>query len=138
MSVEQLVDLHARGHEIGSHTVTHPLLPELDDDALLEETRGSRDRLAAWLGTDVPGFCYPNGDFDARTASAVVSAGHRYACTTRDGVHYANDDPFCIRRVDLVPDRVLDRSGHFDATAFRRELCGLYRRRVDPLRDERR
>jgi peptidoglycan/xylan/chitin deacetylase (PgdA/CDA1 family) len=130
MSVADVVDLHARGHEIGSHTVTHALLPQLDDAALEAETRGARETLRRWLGCDVPGFCYPNGDHDERVAAAVARAGHRYACTTEDGIHAAEGDPFRIRRVDVVPARVLDPKRRFDETAFRREICGLYRRRA--------
>ena len=133
LSVAELIGLHARGHEIGSHTVTHPLMPELNDVALQSELNGARDTLAAWLGVDVPGFCYPNGDADERVVGAVRRAGHRHACTTRDGIHRPGDDPLRIRRVDVVPERALDGSRRFDATAFRRELCGLYRRRSESV-----
>jgi peptidoglycan/xylan/chitin deacetylase (PgdA/CDA1 family) len=127
LSAAQLRALHARGHEIGSHSVTHALLPELDDVALRGEVVGARDALSAWIGVTVSGFCYPNGDCDARVVAAVARAGHRYACTTRDGLHRPGDDPFLIRRVDVVPERTLDGSRHFSATALRREMCGLYR-----------
>jgi len=43
MSIDQLVELDARGHEIGSHTVTHALLPELDD--LAGDAAELRERL---------------------------------------------------------------------------------------------
>jgi peptidoglycan/xylan/chitin deacetylase (PgdA/CDA1 family) len=127
LSVAQLRALHARGHEIGSHSVSHGLLPELDDVALRDEVENARDALGAWIGTTVSGFCYPNGDCDARVVAAVARAGHRYACTTRDGLHRPGDDPFLIRRVDVVPERALDGSRQFAATALRREMCGLYR-----------
>jgi peptidoglycan/xylan/chitin deacetylase (PgdA/CDA1 family) len=129
MSVAQVVELRRRGHEVGSHTATHPILTGLDDAELRREIEGSRDLLAGWLGAGVAGFCYPNGDHDERVVAAVARAGHAYACTTRDGVHRRGDDPFRIRRVDVVSERVTDAERRFDATAFRRELCGLYRRR---------
>jgi peptidoglycan/xylan/chitin deacetylase (PgdA/CDA1 family) len=132
LSVSQLVDLHRRGHEIGSHTVTHPILPALDDAALAREIADARRALAGWLGTDVAGFCYPNGDHDERVVARVARAGHAYACTTLDGIHYPGDDPFRIRRVGMVWDRVAIGARRFDPTAFRRELCGLYRRRGRP------
>lgn len=130
MSIADVVDLHRRGHEIGSHTVSHALLPTLDDAELRREIEEARDVLAIWLGTVVPGFCYPNGDHDERVIRAVAQAGHTYACTTRDGIYHAEGDPFRIPRVDIVRDRITDSSRRFDATAFRRELCGLYRRRA--------
>jgi peptidoglycan/xylan/chitin deacetylase (PgdA/CDA1 family) len=132
--VDELVELHRNGHEIGSHTVSHPLLSKLHAEGMRGEVALARGRLSEWLGGDVPGFCYPNGDFDARVVAAVARAGHSYACTTRSGIHRAGDDPFTIRRVDVVPDRTLDGARRFDETAFRRELCGLYRRaRREPV-----
>jgi peptidoglycan/xylan/chitin deacetylase (PgdA/CDA1 family) len=129
LSVAQLVELHRNGHEIGSHTVSHAMLPELDDAALRSELEDSREALCDWLGHDVAGFCYPNGDHDERSVAAVARAGHHYACTTRDGVHPAGSDPFRIRRVHIDPRRVTDGAQRLDLTAFRGELCGLYRRR---------
>lgn len=129
MSIAQAVDLHRRGHEIGSHTITHPILTTLDDPELAHETAGSRNILSSWIGAAPLGFCYPNGDHDERVIAAVRRAGYAYACTTSQGIHRAGTDPFRIRRRDMVADRVVDASQRFDATAFRRELCGLYRRR---------
>ena len=136
MSVEDLVGLHRRGHEIGSHTVSHAMLPHLDDAALRDEIERSREAIAAWTGSEVAGFCYPDGAHDERTVAAVERAGHAYACTTRDGVHLPQADRFRVRRVDVAPQRVVDRSLRLDVTAFRRELCGLYRRRGGSRHDE--
>jgi peptidoglycan/xylan/chitin deacetylase (PgdA/CDA1 family) len=105
------------------------MLPDLDDAALKFELESSRDAISSWVGGRVLGFCYPNGDHDERSVAAVVRAGHAYACTTLDGVHPPGDDPFRIRRVDVVPERVMDGARRLDVTAFRRELCGLHPRR---------
>jgi peptidoglycan/xylan/chitin deacetylase (PgdA/CDA1 family) len=129
LSVGALVGLHERGHEIGSHTVTHPLLPQLGESELRREVENSKRALEDWLGAPVRGFCYPNGDGDPRVAAAVASAGYQYACTTRDGVLRRGDDLYRVPRIDVVPDRVAGVSSAFTATAFRRELCNLYRRR---------
>ncbi|HVS17811.1 MAG TPA: polysaccharide deacetylase family protein [Planctomycetota bacterium] len=128
MRVEQVVDLHRSGHEIGCHTVSHAMLPQLDDVELRRELEDSRDALANWIGEPVAGFCYPNGDHDDRSVAAVARAGYSHACTTRNGIHRPGDDPFRIRRIEIAPGRVLERAGRLDVTAFRRELCGLFRR----------
>lgn len=128
MSVAQLVDLHRRGHEIGSHTVSHALLTDLDDSALTSEIEGSRDALSGWTGSRVTGFCYPNGDHDERVVDAVERAGYAYACTTRQGAHAFGSDRFRIRRVGISAKSVTNGANGLDVTAFRRELCGLYRR----------
>lgn len=127
MRVEQVVDLHRSGHEIGCHTVSHAMLPQLDDAELRRELGDSRDALTSWIGQPVAGFCYPNGDHDERSVAAVIRAGYAHACTTRNGIHRPSEDPFRIRRVEIAPGRVLDRAGRLDVTAFRRELCRLFR-----------
>ena len=72
MTFEELAALAADGHEIGSHSMTHCMMPECDDRALAYEVSESRRVLQARLAQPVEAFCYPNGDCDARTANAVA------------------------------------------------------------------
>ena len=127
MSIEQLCELHATGHEIGAHTCSHPLLPDCDDDALSTELRDSKRELEAWLGAEVPGFAYPNGDHDERVTAATRSAGYAYACTTSPGINAPGGDPFTLARLDVTRDRVFDSKGRFDNLAFRSEVCRVRR-----------
>lgn len=129
MTRDEVLDLHRRGHEIGSHSVSHPILTELDDEELHREIAGAQETLRKWLGVPVSGFCYPNGDQDERVVRETSETGHTYACTTRDGVQHRDADRFRVARVDIVRDRVTKDSRRFDAIGFRRELCGLYRHR---------
>jgi peptidoglycan/xylan/chitin deacetylase (PgdA/CDA1 family) len=121
----ELNDLAARGHEIASHTVTHPLLPQLDEASLEHELRRSREQLGAWVGVPPAGFCYPNGDHDGRIAAAIRDAGYEYACTTRPGRN-VGEDPFRLRRIDMSPARVTGRDGRHDALAFRAHVSLLH------------
>lgn len=78
-----LRDIAARGHEIASHSLTHPQpFRTLDDARLREELVGSRTRLAAAIGVDVSGFRAPAWDADARVLRAVAAAGYRYDAST--------------------------------------------------------
>jgi peptidoglycan/xylan/chitin deacetylase (PgdA/CDA1 family) len=126
MSVDQVVDLSRRGHEVGSHTMTHPLLPQLDDAELARELRESRSTLEGWLGAEVAGFCYPNGDLDDRVALQVREAGYRYACTTATGINPPGADPMRLRRLDMTPHRVAAPGGRYDETAFRAEVSRFH------------
>ncbi len=121
----QVADLHRRGHEVGSHSLSHPLLPQLDERALQHELSGSRVLLEEWIGARVHGFCYPNGDHDERSVQAVRAAGYAYACTTAPGLNRGGD-ALRLTRCDITPQRVSDASGRFDRTAFRAELCTLH------------
>lgn len=74
-----LRDLVHRGHEVASHSLTHPQpFRTLDDAALREELVTSRGRLSAASGKEVVGFRAPAWDADARVLRQVGTAGYRY------------------------------------------------------------
>jgi peptidoglycan/xylan/chitin deacetylase (PgdA/CDA1 family) len=81
MDWKQLGELAERGWEIGSHTKTHPRLPELTDDQLLEELQGSREEIERRLGQRCLSLAYPYGDYDQRVIRAAADAGYAAAAT---------------------------------------------------------
>src|SRR5262245_37608747 len=105
------------GVEIGSHTLTHPILTGLSDDRLREEVSRSRDRIQTALGRKVETFCYPNGDHDLRTQREVAGAGYRLAVTTDVGLNNKLSDPLALRRIH----------GDYDLARFAKNTCGLAR-----------
>ncbi|HEY7267386.1 MAG TPA: polysaccharide deacetylase family protein [Solirubrobacterales bacterium] len=74
--LEMLVDA---GWEVGSHTRTHPRLPELADGQLAGELRGSRRDCERRLGVPCRSIAYPYGAVDRRVAEAVADAGYLFA-----------------------------------------------------------
>jgi peptidoglycan/xylan/chitin deacetylase (PgdA/CDA1 family) len=74
----------AAGHEIGSHSSTHPRLSEAGTADLVREVSESREILQEVLDADITGFCYPYGSFNTSVVEAVVDAGYDYACATDD------------------------------------------------------
>ena len=80
ISEADLQELNARGWEIGSHSVTHARLTEVDADQLRHEVFASRAALADITGVEPRCFCYPYGSVDQETLSAVRDAGYSYAC----------------------------------------------------------
>ncbi len=56
---------------VGSHTMTHPILPSLSDGEIEAELRDSRRMIEAKLARPAEFFSYPNGDVDERTLAAV-------------------------------------------------------------------
>lgn len=125
MDIAALRELCEHGHEIGAHSQSHELLPQLDDAALEDEVAGARRALEAKLDAGVVGYCYPNGDHDDRVVEAVKRAGYGYACTTRPGLNEPGADAMRLRRIDVTAQRVLDHAGRADLRGFRSELCGL-------------
>ncbi len=126
MTPEHVAELARRGHEIGSHTVHHPLLPQLADAELDLELAQSMQSLSTWIGRTPAGFCYPNGDHSERVVDAVKRAGYRYACTVEAGINMPSTDPLRLRRMDITPENSGITGDRCDLTAFRSEFCGLH------------
>ncbi len=105
LSWEQAREMDAEGIEIGSHTVTHPILPNVtDDEALQNELTASKARLEEVLGRQVPLFCYPNGRNDARVQRYTALAGYRCAVTNQPGMNTAHTPLLALRRISPQPD----------------------------------
>lgn len=83
---------------IGSHTLTHPILPSLDDAALELEFRGSRQQLETRLQRAVPLFCYPNGSMDQRVRECA-SRHYEAAVSTEEALVRDLRDPWNIPRI---------------------------------------
>jgi peptidoglycan/xylan/chitin deacetylase (PgdA/CDA1 family) len=126
MTFEELAELAADGHEIGSHSMTHCAMPECDDRALTYEVSESRRVLQTRLGQPIETFCYPNGNSDARTADAVAKAGYRRAVTTRWGHNGREADQFQLRRCDMDAERVRDSSGKIVPALVAFRMSGWY------------
>lgn len=79
MSWGELDELAGAGWEIGSHTRTHPRLPELDDEALAFELRDSKRESEERLSRTCRSLAYPYGAYDARVIEAAREAGYTAA-----------------------------------------------------------
>jgi peptidoglycan/xylan/chitin deacetylase (PgdA/CDA1 family) len=111
----QALEMADAGVEIGSHTLTHPILTGLNDDRLREEVGQSRDRIQSALGRKVETFCYPNGDYDPRAQREVDRAGYQCAVTTEVGLNNERNDPLALRRVH----------GEYDLARFVKNTSGF-------------
>jgi peptidoglycan/xylan/chitin deacetylase (PgdA/CDA1 family) len=86
---------------IGSHTLTHPILPTLTAGEIEFELRESRRCLEQKLGRQAEFFCYPNGSYDARVYQAVKNS-YRAAVATETGV-LSRKDPVDLYRLPRIP-----------------------------------
>lgn len=69
---EEVKDIYA-GHEVAVHTLTHPLLPNLDDAEIIRQVEEDRKNLEELVGYEVVGMAYPGGGVnnDERVASII-------------------------------------------------------------------
>jgi peptidoglycan/xylan/chitin deacetylase (PgdA/CDA1 family) len=126
MTFQELKSLAVDGHEIGSHSMTHCMMPECDNQSLDYELSESRRILQNTTGQSIDSFCYPNGNVDARTASAVAAAGYRRAVTTRWGRNGSNDDPFQLCRCDMDARRARAPNGRILPAVVAFRMSGYY------------
>jgi len=102
MSWDDIRSLAKAGFSFYSHTANHPRLPDLTDEAILDELTISRQALEFQLGQKEHLFCYPFSAFDDRIARLVKSAGYLCACTTLPGINYIDTDVYFLRRIDVL------------------------------------
>ena len=70
------------GHEVATHSVTHPYLTRLTDSEIIREIEDDRIRLSELVGYEVTGHAYPMGDCDERVANLLKNhTGVTYART---------------------------------------------------------
>ena len=73
------------GHEVAAHTLTHPLLPAIEDDGkIIEQVENDRLKLSELCGYEVVGFAYPCGgqNYDSRVSNIIrENTGVKYCRT---------------------------------------------------------
>jgi peptidoglycan/xylan/chitin deacetylase (PgdA/CDA1 family) len=128
---EEITELDSGGTlSFGAHSITHPNLRALQDDAARREIVGSKLALEERLGREVEAFCYPAGLFSDRERSYVADAGFRLAVSCEPGVNRPGGDPLALRRRQIdARDSLLDfraklGGGHDSPLPLR----GVYRR----------
>lgn len=83
LSREQIKDLDARGHVVGSHSETHPLrMASCGYRQILDEWRTSVAALSDILGREVTAASVPGGQYSRRVAEAAGEAGLKYLFTS--------------------------------------------------------
>lgn len=102
LSSQQVRALHDAGMEIGAHTVNHPILTRISDQAGEAEIVQSKHALEALLQAPITLFAYPNGrprqDYAAQHVAIVRKLGFRAAVATAWGAATADSDSFQLPR----------------------------------------
>lgn len=84
----QIRKMVSRGLDVGSHSVTHPVLTQLESQHLMNELNASKRKIERELGKKIEIFCYPNGqkgDYNIEVKNAIKDCGYRYAVAAFSG-----------------------------------------------------
>ena len=108
----QVLELHAEGMEIGSHTYSHPNLIRLDMSTVDRELRVSKQLLEDRLEQSIDLLAYPFGkprrQFDETTIQIATSVGYSYAAAVLCRSVKAEDSPFALPRFFATRDSIGD------------------------------
>lgn len=106
--------------EIGSHTVTHPILASMNDEESWQELTLSRVQIEQGIGRKVHSFCFPNGkpgDYRSSQVCMLKDAGYGSGVVTRFGMVSPKDDVFELPRIGIA--------GGTDPLIFAKYLDGV-------------
>lgn len=84
----------AKHCEIGSHTVTHPLLTRIPIEEAYNEIVDSKNMLESILNKPVDKFCYPRGYANPEIQKIVKEAGYKSARSTVVGYIDTPENPY--------------------------------------------
>jgi peptidoglycan/xylan/chitin deacetylase (PgdA/CDA1 family) len=91
LSSAQLLELHARGHLIGSHSHTHPTyMGRLTRAELDEEWSRSRSVIGELLGSAPRTASVPGGYLSGEVISSAAAAGYQLLFTSEPTAHLAD------------------------------------------------
>jgi peptidoglycan/xylan/chitin deacetylase (PgdA/CDA1 family) len=89
LDADMLRTLNQNRVEIGGHTVSHPILSKIDDEAARREIVDNKRQLEAIIGQPLRLFAYPNGkrraDYTAAHVQMLEDAGYNAAFNTETG-----------------------------------------------------
>ena len=111
----------SRWIEIGAHSVTHPVLSELEPTQQRHEISASKQALEMLTGKPVQSFAYPYGKknhFNADTIDAVQSAGFRCGCVNYGRLVTRKTSRWALPRYQVL---------NWQANSFSSEITRWYR-----------
>jgi peptidoglycan/xylan/chitin deacetylase (PgdA/CDA1 family) len=86
---------------IGSHTVNHHQLNQIDDKLIFNELNYSKSYLEDLLGKQIEMLSYPHGKFNIKIKQKVFDSGYKLAFSSKFGVNKKNQDKLALNRSEI-------------------------------------
>lgn len=97
----QLREMVAGGMEVGSHSMTHPFMDELDAAGVEREFGESKAMIESRLGCAVHSASLPRGSEPKEFRATLRRLGYKAFCTSRVGWWQAGADPLVVPRIGV-------------------------------------
>jgi len=129
MNWDQVRRLHAAGHVVGSHTLSHPNMAYVTEEEARHEFVESKRRLETQLGTAVRHFSYPhpalNPNYTQRTAAMSREAGFASGVTTVSAPVRRGQDAWLLPRIYTL-NHPIDFRWHLERSFFQHGQNGAH------------
>ena len=117
LSIQDLCEISkSKFVTIGSHTVSHPILPMCTDEESFYEISESKNKLEKILQTKVSHFAYPNGDFSIREVNFLKKNGYELAYSTI---------PKYLTKENITDRYTLPRFEMLEDASFAENICRM-------------
>lgn len=83
-------EIHARGHEIGNHSDSHPEMSKLSSERIIRELDGCSDKIEALIGERPTSFRPPYGDYDNEVVTVSRAEGYEVVQWSIDSLDWKN------------------------------------------------
>lgn len=114
--------------EIGSHTVTHPILSSITDEESWDELTRSQSQIEEGMGRRVSAFCFPNGmsgDVRPRQIRQVAEAGYYCSVLAHFGMVNSGSDRYQLPRIGMTRKSSTEQlAKYLDGFAYYQQLFG--------------
>lgn len=105
LNEEEIRQLYQKGHQFGSHGRIHQCLTKLNDKDLIEEVKGSKEKLMQLVPNQkYYFFAYPFGFYDERVKQVVKENFHAAFATNKTAPTTIWTDLFQIYRLSVNKD----------------------------------
>jgi peptidoglycan/xylan/chitin deacetylase (PgdA/CDA1 family) len=104
LSWQQVQELGRSGFEIGSHTCSHPRLPDLPLEEVTRELEDSRAAILNHVDSPQIVLSFPHGRTSESISQLAQCLGYSCAITTTLGLNGSEADTFALRRTTIASD----------------------------------
>jgi peptidoglycan/xylan/chitin deacetylase (PgdA/CDA1 family) len=98
MTPDQLRQIANAGFEIGSHSVTHAFMSDVDQTRLRSELGDSKRQLEDLIGRAVTHFSCPGGRWNGSVEAVARELGYETVATSRVGANSSASNPYALAR----------------------------------------
>lgn len=119
---EDIIELSKNGVEIGSHSMSHYSLLEIDEELLIKELKESKKKIESGIGSSVNSFSYPYGRWNNNINKILKEVGYKVAVSIGRGLNNIKDISNGFVVLKTIPIKIDDDVIDLEAKLYMRHF----------------